>query len=323
MWRSLHSRPLRLYHQILYQNRQMAEQNTQMMQIMERFGIQENVSHRPTDSPEFIIESLASYIREFVYDPENGFVFGRWHRNHLRDYTFEDTVKKLKELFGRRISLFSKRYLCFQLTKNDADDFLTYAGTVNRTPSSGRRLLTKLEGNAEGECTLKSLITECQRLQNRKHDTALVEQKKSCGGVNYVRDCSYMKHVCRDCKQTGHKEGYYSCYSSKAAGKKKTNVNGVFSINQKDGSSNRKFLTVDIDGSKATLQLDTASDMTVISKKHSINLFGLDWIELFGLWDTPLSTICNQVHVPAPTDQIQRYKAASFPDVFKPDLGHC
>ncbi|XP_062713307.1 uncharacterized protein K02A2.6-like [Aedes albopictus] len=466
-----------LYQQILDQNRQMAEQNARMMQMMERFGIQENGSHRPTDSPEFIIESLASNIREFVYDPENGLVFDRWYRkyedlflkdgaklddaakvrlllrslsvlvhdkyvnfvlpSHPRDYTFEETVKKLKELFGVRISLFSKRYLCFQLAKNDADDFLTYAGTVNRCCEDfdlnnitadqfkslificglrsskdadiRTRLLSKLEGNAEGECTLESLITECQRLQNLKHDTALVEQKKSvsticavkqrksapprsgskdrkktkadhpktpcwqCGGMHYVRDCSYTKHVCRDCKQTGHKEGYCSCYSSKAAGKKKTNVNGVFSINQEDGSSNRKFLAVDIDGSQATLQLDTASDITIISKKQwrkklgaptltpttrtaktasgdplrllgelqstvtlgcvtktatfyvtnsPINLFGLDWIELFGLWDTPLSTICNQVHVAAPTDQIQRYKAA-FPDVFKPGLGHC
>ncbi|XP_062707936.1 uncharacterized protein K02A2.6-like [Aedes albopictus] len=378
-----------LYQQILDQNRQMAEQNARMMQMMERFGIEENGSHRPTHNPEFIIESLASNIREIVYDPDNGLVFDRWYRkyedlflkdgaklddaakvrlllrslsvlvhdkyvnfmlpSYPRDYTFDETVKKLKEFFGVRISLFSKRYLCFQLTKNDTDDFLTYAGTVNRCCEDfdlnnitadqfkslificglrsskdadiRTRLLSKLEGSVEGEYTLESLITECQRLQDLKYYTALVEQKKSvsticavkqrksapprpgskdrkttkadypktpcwqCGGMHYVRDCSYTKHVA--------------------------------------GTHRRlQFLTVDIDGSQVTLQLDTASDITIISKKHPINLFGLDLIDLFGLWDTPLSTICNQVHVAAPTDQIQRYKAA-FPDVFKPGHGHC
>ncbi|XP_062537805.1 uncharacterized protein K02A2.6-like [Armigeres subalbatus] len=141
--------------------------------------------------------------------------------------------------------------------------------------------------------------------------------------MHYVRDCTYTKHVCRDCKQTGHKEG-------------------------------RKFLTVDINGSQVTLQLDIASDITIVSKKqwkknlgsptltpttrtariasgdafhllgelrypiklggvtktatfyvtnNCINLIGLDWIELFKLWDTPLpattSTLpmVNQVQV--------------------------
>ncbi|XP_062538517.1 uncharacterized protein K02A2.6-like [Armigeres subalbatus] len=165
-----------------------------------------------------------------------------------------------------------------------------------------------------------------------------------CGGMHYVRDCTYTKHVCRDCKQTGHKEGQtHHC-------------------------------AVDINGFQVTLQLDTASDITIVSKKqwkknlgsptltpttrtartasgdafhllgelrypiklggvtktatfyvtnNSINLIGLDWIELFKLWDTPLSAICNQVHVADGQDnQIQVYKAA-YPEVFKNGLGHC
>ncbi|XP_053699347.1 uncharacterized protein K02A2.6-like [Sabethes cyaneus] len=465
-----------LYQQILRQNKEMAEQNARMMQIMERFGIQENASTRSSSSPEFIIESLASNIREFVYDPENGLVFDRWYRKyedlflkdgaklddaakvrlllrslsvtvhdkyvnfvlpkHPREFSFEETVNKLKELFSVRVSLFSKRYLCFQLSKNDADDFVTYAGITNkycedfelnkitadqfkslificglRSPKDvdiRTRLLSKLENNAEGECNLESLIAECQRLQNLKHDVAIVEQKKpissicsvkqnkppsiksrskesmksktegpktpcwQCGGMHYVRDCTYTKHVCRNCKQTGHKEGYCGCYTTKAASKGKK-VNGIYSINQVSYPSRRKFLTIDIDGSSITLQLDTASDISIISQKQwkkmgsplltpttqtartasgkpfrllgelrctvtlgditktavlyvttsCINLFGLDWIELFGLWDTALSAICNQVYAGAhQANYIEQYKA-KFPDVFKPSLGHC
>ncbi|XP_062540847.1 uncharacterized protein K02A2.6-like [Armigeres subalbatus] len=441
-----------IYQQILRHNQAMAEQNTRLMEMMERFGNQENVSNRPylIYYTEFIIESLASNIREFVYDPDIGLVFDRWYRKyedlflkdvaklddaakvrlllrslsvtvhdkyvnfvfpkHPREYSFDEMVKKLTELFSVRISLFSKRYQCFQLTKHDADDFLTYAGTVNRCCEDFElskitadqfksliftcghrsskdadirtRLLSKLEANAADECTLESLITECQRLQNLKHDTT-IEKKKTksegpktpcwqCGGMHYVRDCKYTKHVCRDCKQTGHKEGYCGSYTSKAALKKKKHVNGIFSINQVSCTSRRKFLTVDINGSQVTLQLNTTSDITIVSKKqskknlgsptltpttrtaraaaafpllgelrypiklggvtktatfyvtnNSIKLIGLDWIELFKLWDTPLSAICNQVHVAdGQVNQIQVYKAA-YPEVFKNGLGHC
>lgn len=51
---------------------------------------------------------------------------------HPREYLFDETVKKLKELFSFRISLLSKWYQCFQLTKTNTDDFLTCAGSVNR-----------------------------------------------------------------------------------------------------------------------------------------------------------------------------------------------
>ena len=54
---------------------------------------------------------------------------------------------------------------------------------------------------------------------------------------------------------------------------------------------------------------------------NNLNLFGLEWIDLFGLWDKPLSAICNQVHADQP-NAIQHYKAR-FPDVFRQGLGHC
>lgn len=48
------------------------------------------------------------------------------------------------------------------------------------------RLLPKLEAITEGECTLQSLITE-YRLQNFKHDTAMVEQRKSVSSICAVK----------------------------------------------------------------------------------------------------------------------------------------
>ncbi|XP_039452110.1 uncharacterized protein LOC120431021 [Culex pipiens pallens] len=450
-----------LYERLLQQNERLEAQNARMMEMLERFNLQDG-SSRTSNGPEFIIETLASNIREFVYDPDNGLVFDRWYRKyedlflkdgaklddaakvrlllrslnvavhdkyvnfvlpkHPRDIEFKETVKKLTELFSVQASLFSKRYQCFQLSKSESDDFVTYAGIVNkhcedfelkkltadqfksllficglrssRDADIRTRLLSMLEVNAEGACTLEALITECHRLQNLKHDTAMVEHKPvssvcavkqdrdkpspttgssssdsqstktqsvlppspcwCCGDMHFVRDCAYKQHVCQDCMQTGHKEGYCSCVPKKSKNKQQTNVNSLYAANRVNSTSKRKFLTVSINGSQASLQFDTGSDITVISRKQwcdnmdspplsptkqiartasgkslsllgelrcqvtlggvtrtgtfyvtdkQINLFGLDWIELFELWDTPMTAVCSSV-----TGKVNRVK---------------
>ncbi|XP_055527816.1 uncharacterized protein K02A2.6-like [Wyeomyia smithii] len=427
---------------ILKQNKQLAEQNARLMAMMERFNIQEAPA-RPSSSPEFIIESnmktffikdgaklddaakvrlLLRSLSVTVHDKYVNFVLP----THPRDFSFEDTVKKLKQLFGMRTTLFSKRYQCFQLSKRTEEDYVTYAAAVNkrcedfelnrttadqfkslificglRSPKEAdvrTRLLAKLESEGEGECKLETLINECQRVQNLKHDTALVEQKSSinasskdnklssvpktpcwqCGGMHYVRECSFANHTCKSCNKIGHKEGYCNCNSVKPnvggtkKKKKKSTVNGVFAVNQVS-SDRRKFLNVIIGGVMIRLQFDTASDITVISRQTwenlgspklqpttnqaktasgkplhligelscpitlgkiikngtcyvtthpNLNLFGLDWIELFELWSHPLSAICNHVRSISIQPPIEQYKAA-FPNVFKESLGLC
>lgn len=269
-------------------------------------------------SADQIVESLSSAIKEFHYDPATGMTFDRWFNKyedlfradgrelddaakirlllrslsvpvhekftnyllpqHPRELTFDQVVQKLKVIFGQQKSLFSKRYDCLRVVKNDADDYVTYAGIVNRQceefdlanltidqfkalificgmQSSKEaevrtRLLSKLESEAGREINLEALITECQRLSNLKHDTALVEKQISssvhvvkqhkqhqttkppkadstnatfspvprspcwqCGTMHFVKDCSYSTHVCKQCNRQGHKEGYCSCFN--------------------------------------------------------------------------------------------------------------
>lgn len=218
-----------LYERLLQQNERLEARNAGMMQLLERFNLQEDGpgTSRSSTSPEFIIETLASNIREFHYDSENDLVFDQWYRKyedlflkdgsklddatkvrlllrslsvtvhdkyvnfvlpkHPRDFTFAITVKKLTELFSVRVSLFSKRYQCFQLSKSSTDDYVTYAGIINKhcknfelnnitAQISSRafvcglrsskdadirtRLLSMLEVNKDGACNLESLITE-------------------------------------------------------------------------------------------------------------------------------------------------------------------
>lgn len=277
--------------------KQMADQNSRLLLILERLSSQQTAPAAKR-SAEQIIESLSSTIKEFCFDPAAGMTFDRWFNKyedlfsadgrelddaakirlllrslsvpvhekftnyllpqHPRDFTFDQVVQKLKTVFGQQKSLFSKRYDCLRVVKSDADDYVTYAGIVNRQcedfdlanltidqfkalificgMQSSReaevriRLLSKLESEARGEINLEVLITECQRLSNLKHDTALVEKQTGssvqavqhqkqqyqakqpaatssntnlprspcwqCGGMHFVKDCSYSSHVC-------------------------------------------------------------------------------------------------------------------------------
>ena len=47
------------------------------------------------------------------------------------EMTLQDTVTKLKKLFGRKETLVSQRYRCLQMYKMDDEDFETYASRVN------------------------------------------------------------------------------------------------------------------------------------------------------------------------------------------------
>ena len=48
------------------------------------------------------------------------------------EISFDETVKLLTELFSPKTSLFHKSWKCLNLTKNDEEDFATYAAVVNK-----------------------------------------------------------------------------------------------------------------------------------------------------------------------------------------------
>ena len=48
------------------------------------------------------------------------------------DLEFSETVKLLSELFEPNSSLFHKRWKCFNIFKDDQQDYMTFAATVNK-----------------------------------------------------------------------------------------------------------------------------------------------------------------------------------------------
>uniref|UniRef100_A0A8D8CLC5 Uncharacterized protein K02A2.6 n=3 Tax=Culex pipiens TaxID=7175 RepID=A0A8D8CLC5_CULPI len=95
-----------------------------------------------------------------------------------------------------------------------------------------------------------------------------------CGSMHFREDCDYLDHRCAECDKIGHREGY--CSSAKFCqqwdGRRTgTESNQVVASNVVATESavrkGRKFVPVELNGIPAKLQLDTASDITVISKQ--------------------------------------------------------
>ncbi|XP_053690985.1 uncharacterized protein K02A2.6-like [Sabethes cyaneus] len=128
-----------------------------------------------------------------------------------KDFTFDETVTKLTGLFGTCESLVSRRYRCLQVTKGPTEDFVTYSCRVNKScvefelgklseeefksliyvcglkseadAEIRTRLLTKIEDRTS--VTLEHLSSECKRLMNLRHDTAMIEN--TANAVNVIK----------------------------------------------------------------------------------------------------------------------------------------
>ncbi|XP_054746169.1 uncharacterized protein K02A2.6-like [Anastrepha obliqua] len=197
------------------------------------------------NSKEQLMESLAKSIAEFCYDATNALTFDTWYARHEdvflvdgkdldeasrvrllmrklnpiaynkyatyilpknpRDFTFEETISKLGEMFGANESLFSIRYKCLQISKNQQEDLVSYAARVNAQCEKFRlselsadqfkcliyvfglqahteadiriKILAKLEEDSQQ--TLNSLVSHAQKFINLKKDTAIVEETKA------------------------------------------------------------------------------------------------------------------------------------------------
>lgn len=95
-----------------------------------------------------------------------------------------------------------------------------------------------------------------------------------CGGDHYVSYCKFSTHKCQKCNKIGHKEGFcFKNNKSKVQEKEKFNdtkakSKAIFSIAQINYSLKRKFALVKINNRDLVkFQIDTASDITLISKE--------------------------------------------------------
>lgn len=147
---------------------QMAQQQHILAQLMQQQGPSQN----SFTSPEQILDSLCSHVKEFKYDAEAGTTFAAWYRRYedlfekdaarlsdeakvrllmrklgtlehdryvnfilpkySRDFSLSETVTKLTDLFGTKESLLHRRYKCLNTCRKGSEDYLAYACRVNK-----------------------------------------------------------------------------------------------------------------------------------------------------------------------------------------------
>ncbi|XP_053698900.1 uncharacterized protein K02A2.6-like [Sabethes cyaneus] len=272
------------------------------------------------------------------------------------------------------------------------------------------RLLAKI--NETQDITLEKVVEECKNLINLKQDTVLIGNKSSsispstnavridpkqkfkgrfterqdntpktpcwsCGGMHFSKECQFKEHKCRDCGKMGHREGHCACFTAKNRQKpakfsnkmQQRSSKSVFVGSVKQG---RRYTKVNINGIPINFQLDSGSDITIISRENwekvgcpptdpsdciartasggklhisdmfeaavsiggvlktcktymcgsnlNLNVLGSHAMDRFGLWDVPLSSICNLVHSSDGDTDIAELKS-QFPDVFSSAMG--
>ncbi|XP_011860071.1 PREDICTED: uncharacterized protein K02A2.6-like [Vollenhovia emeryi] len=169
---------------------------------------------------------------------------------------------------------------------------LTVSDLINETQNIITLKKDKLE-----VCEASSNITEVNAIQNSRRGNKKKQNPPSagssslnrvssrkasrpckfCGGDHWDCDCSFKDKQCLSCLATGHKSGF--CKSAADAlrcetenlrrklQKHESEVNKIAS-KQIANPSNRKFITPRINGSRVRLQLDSASDITIISTEN-------------------------------------------------------
>lgn len=159
------------------------------------------------------------------------------------------------------------------------------------TPKSSTTLVpqvTKVSKKPKNQNKPKSVQTS-----SNTHNTDKNKPPKRpcwlCGEVHWVKDCPYSKRNCKDCGTVGHKEGFCEYDRSKQAKKysnpKKQifNTKGLFATSSSEIASRRKFIFIKINNRQIKLQVDTASDITVIS------------MELYDFLGRPSSVQCTEL----------------------------
>ncbi|XP_062711901.1 uncharacterized protein K02A2.6-like [Aedes albopictus] len=442
----------------------LSNQQALMTQLSQQVSaIQGNVQN--ANRNELILDSLATNITEFAYDLEKGCSFDAWFSRYAdlfekdaaqladdakvrlllrklnpsaherytsfilpklsKEFTFEETVAKLKIIFGTPVSTFHRRYQCLQTMKDEDEDFISYSCKVNKACVDFKlqelkedqfkclifvcglksskdsdirmRLLSRM--NETSDMTLEKIVEECKSLINLKRDTVLIGGKPpsstvvasnavrtqpnrkekpnrakdqapktpcwSCGGMHFSSQCNFKDHKCRDCGRTGHKEGYCSCFSSKPRPKPGKGKQGNWNKHStkivvvKNVTRSRRYVETTINGVPVNLQLDSGSDITIISRQNWVKIGapktsppdcevqtasgdklgidamfranisisgdqreGSDLLDEFGLWDVPFSSFCKLVDTKQEDHQVAELKS-KFPTVFTGQLGLC
>nr|XP_049467005.1 uncharacterized protein K02A2.6-like [Anopheles coluzzii] len=314
---------------ILHQQQEafMKQQESFLTRMMSSMNVRE------PNGPEFLVESLAKQVTEFRYDPEENVTFAAWYRRfdglfekdaaklpndtkvrlllrklgvaeHERynsyilpqkasDFCFEETVVKLRALFGSKESCVSKRYKCYQMQKTSSEDYVTFSCRINKATEEAELAGLSIE-------TQKCLIFVCGLKDEQDADVRMkllsrMEEKKDITLAQLTELCSrrLWHHVGKPVLKP-------SMVKARTASGDLLHILGEFA-----GS-----MIVAEQCMSCVIRVTTA-DLT---------LFGKDAMDIFNLWDVPLTSVCYRVGLDEPCSAILQKE---FPKLFSGKLGCC
>lgn len=216
-------------------------------------------------------------------------------------------VKAGNDDWVQHASIINRECERFKLSAMTEDQFKCLVFVCSLQSSEDADIRTRILSKIEQcpNITLQEVTTECQHLVNLKHDTSMVEnngrlpyvqavsgkkdsymQKQNttikkppsacwfCGELHYKRFCPYKNYRCTRCQLKGHKE---TCCKKKMhrrsssvhyrRRKNCSSTNRIMVAHTSTEHNRRKYVTLEINGRRARLQLDTASDISLISRK--------------------------------------------------------
>ena len=103
-----------------------------------------------------------------------------------------------------------------------------------------------------------------------------------CEAWHYIKFCSFQQHVCNHCQKIGYRNGF--CQTAQFKSRRNSHMQRRFpkkpiapsrslvAVFHNPAASRRKYLTLSSNGQPIRLQLDTASDITILSEKAWRNL---------------------------------------------------
>ncbi|XP_055633598.1 uncharacterized protein K02A2.6-like [Toxorhynchites rutilus septentrionalis] len=253
-------------------------------------------------NPETILDSLANNIKEFRYEPESNIIFSAWYARYEdlfeKDAARLDDLAKVRLLMRKLGAAEHERYISFILPKLPKQ--FQFSETVSKLKSlfkerndvtleqlsaDCQRLLSLKRDTAMIETSTPSVqfVKQSNRNQQKRNFGRGKQQRNKnipaspcwfCGEIHYTRDCSYRSHKCNDWGNIGHREGYCSSLrkTTKAAPtnrkfRRSSYTTKTVSLLVNAVNKKRRFVQAQINGVDVRLQLDTGSDISVISKR--------------------------------------------------------
>ncbi|KAA3677466.1 uncharacterized protein DEA37_0014526 [Paragonimus westermani] len=270
--------------------------------LMQKLGAAEHAQYcnyiLPQKSRDFTLKDTVSKLCSIFGERTSAFNI-RYNCLKISRHATEDIVT-----YAGRVNRECERFQLKQISDSQFKALIFVAGLTSSEDADIRtRLLAKLDSCTD--FSVQDLTAEYLRLVNLKHDSQMLQSTSSptdiasvdrvirhnrpsyvcrdapfrmqrpssacwlCGQWHFVRFCPYRRHVCQQCNCMGHKESH--CRQSTQGFRVRRQSNVVFTTTS-DIVHRRKYMTLHIENHQVTLQIDTASDITIISRLTWINL---------------------------------------------------